>query len=79
MVMRSPFVDQHDDFVVVQTPYKDEYLIEHPVCFVNLHHFVSLVEALSFELQREFMLGECPNVANATEQCQYRRFRRAGL
>jgi putative methyltransferase (TIGR04325 family) len=74
MVTRSPFVDRHDDFVVVQRPHRYGYLTEYPAWFINRHRFIAAVEARGFGLDREFMLGERPYVANAPEQCLYRGF-----
>lgn len=74
MVTRSPFVERHDDFVVVQRPHQYGYLTEYPAWFINRHRFIAAVEAHGFRLDREFMLGERPYVANAPEQCRYRGF-----
>jgi len=74
MVTRSPFVDRHDDFVVVQRPHQYGYLTEYPAWFINRHRFIAAVEARGFRLDRELMLGERPHVANAPEQCLYRGF-----
>jgi hypothetical protein len=74
MVTRSPFVEQHNDFVVVQRPYKYGYMTEYPGWFVNVSRFVQFVESRGLQLEREFMLDERPWVANAPEQCRYRGF-----
>jgi putative methyltransferase (TIGR04325 family) len=81
MVTRSPFVDHHDDFPVVQRPHRYGYLTEYPAWFINRRRFLAAVEAHGLQLEREFMLGEQPDVENAPEQCCYRGFlfRRQGL
>ena len=53
MVTRMPFIDQHDDFVVVQRPYQYGYMTEYPAWFINRHKFIAFVEARGFELDRE--------------------------
>jgi putative methyltransferase (TIGR04325 family) len=74
MVTRSPFVDHHDDFIVVQRPHRYGYLTEYPAWFINRPRFVAAVQARGLRLEREFMVGEEPDVANAPEQCRYRGF-----
>jgi putative methyltransferase (TIGR04325 family) len=74
MITRSPFVEDHDDFVVVQRPHKYGYMTEYPGWFVNASRFVAFVESHGFLLDREFMLDERPHVRNAPEQCRYRGF-----
>ena len=74
MVTRTPFVDQNDDFVVVQRPYRHGYMTEYPARFINRHKFIPFVEAQGFELDREFMLGDRLGVKNAPEQCVYRGY-----
>ena len=74
MVTRSPFVEHHDDFVVVQRPYKYGYMSEYACWFINRHRFISFIEAKGLTLQREFMLGERPYVPNAPEPCVYGGF-----
>ena len=74
MVTRTPFVDQNNDFVVVQRPYRHGYMTEYPARFINRHKFIPFVEAQGFELDREFMLGDRLGVKNAPEQCVYRGY-----
>ena len=74
MVTRSPFVDHHDDFAVVQRPHRYGYLTEYPAWFINRRRFLAAAEARGLRLEREFMLDERPDVANAPEQCRYRGF-----
>jgi putative methyltransferase (TIGR04325 family) len=74
MVTRTPFVEQHDDFVVVQRPYRYGYMTEYAAWFLNRSRFVSFVTARGFILEREFLLSEQPYVPNAPEQCRYRGF-----
>ena len=54
MVTRSPFVEQHDDFVVVQRPYKYGYLTEYPAWFINRHRFITFIETRGLVREREF-------------------------
>lgn len=70
-VTRSPFVEEHDDFVVVQRPYMHGYQTEYAAWFINRHRFISFVEENGFRLEREFLLAERPFVPNAPEQCRY--------
>ena len=70
-ITRSPFVREHDDFVVVQRPYAYGYMTEYAAWFVNRKRFISFIEERGLTLEREFMLGERPNVPNAPEQCLY--------
>jgi putative methyltransferase (TIGR04325 family) len=74
VVTRSPFVDRHDDFVVVQRPHRYGYLTEYVAWFINRPRFLAAVEARGLRLEREFMVGEQPDVPNAPEQCRYRGF-----
>jgi putative methyltransferase (TIGR04325 family) len=74
MVTRSPFVERHRDFIVVQRPHRYGYLTEYPAWFINRRRFLAAVEARGLRLEREFMLDECPDVANAPEQSRYRGF-----
>jgi len=74
MVTRVPFVEDHEDFVVVQRPYRYGYHTEYAGWFLNRRKFQCFVEAQGFVLDREFSLGERPYVANAPEQCRCRGF-----
>ena len=80
LVTRTPFVLEHDDFVVVQRPRRYGYDTEYAGWFLNLPKFRRFVESRGFVLDREFPLAERPFVANAPEQCRYRAllFRRVG-
>jgi putative methyltransferase (TIGR04325 family) len=80
MITRSPFVEQHEDFVVIQRPYKYGYLTEYPAWFINRHRFIAFIENRGFVFEREFMLGERPFVPNAPEHCLFCGFlfKRAG-
>jgi putative methyltransferase (TIGR04325 family) len=71
MVTRSPFVREHDDFVVVQRPHRYGYMTEYPGWFINRHRFIAFVETHGFTLEKEFLLDERPTVLNAPEQCRY--------
>ena len=73
-ITRSPFIREHDDFVVVQRPSRYGYLTEYAAWFVNRNRFVAFVESKNFTLEREFLLDERPYVANAPEQCTYSGF-----
>jgi putative methyltransferase (TIGR04325 family) len=74
MVTRTPFVENHDDFVVVQRPHRYGYLTEYAGWFLNRPRFQTFIEQRGFVLDREFMLAERPHVGNAPEQCHYRGF-----
>lgn len=73
-VTRTPFVEQYDDFVVVQRPYRYGYDTEYAGWFLNVGRFLRFVTERGFTLVREFPLSERPHVPNAPEQCRYRSF-----
>jgi len=79
MVTRTPFVETHDDFVVVQRPHMFGYMTEYPGWFLNRKRVIEFVTQRGFSLDREFLVAERPYVSNAPEQAQYRGllFRRA--
>ena len=74
MITRTPFVETHDDFVVVQRPHRYGYLTEYAGWFLNRARVQRFIEARGFALDREFLLAERPHVPNAPEQCHYRGF-----
>ena len=74
LVTRTPFVDNSDDFVVVQRPYAYGYHTEYAGWFLNRDRFVATVEAEGLKLDRELLVDESPHVDNAPEQCRYRGF-----
>ena len=74
MVTRTPFIEDHDDFVVVQRPHRYGYLTEYAGWFLNRARFQAFVRDRGFVLDREFLLAERPHVPNAPEQCHYRGF-----
>ncbi len=79
MITRTPFVETHDDFVVVQRPHAYGYLTEYPGWFLNRPRVIDYVTQRGFALDREFVVAERPDVVNAPEPGQYRGllFRRA--
>jgi putative methyltransferase (TIGR04325 family) len=74
MVCRMPFVDESEDFVVVQRPKKYGYDTEYTGWFLNRDKFVKFMQLRGYQLDREFLNDERPQVANAPEQCSYRGF-----
>lgn len=74
MVTRTPFIESHNDFVVVQRPHRYGYLTEYAGWFLNRTRFQNFVSTCGFVLDREFLLAERPHVENAPEQCHYRGF-----
>lgn len=72
MITRTPFVEHHDDFVVVQRPHAYGYMTEYPGWFLNRKRVVEFIVAQGFTLEREFLVAERPFVANAPEPGQYR-------
>jgi putative methyltransferase (TIGR04325 family) len=72
MVTRTPFVETHDDFVVVQRPHAFGYMTEYPGWFLNRKRVVDFVTQRGMALEREFLVAERPYVFNAPEQAQYR-------
>lgn len=74
MVTRTPFVEKHDSFVVLQRPHRYGYDTEYAGWFINRKQFTDVILGCGFTLQREFMLSERPFVPNAPEQCVCRGF-----
>jgi putative methyltransferase (TIGR04325 family) len=74
MICRMPFVDQADDFVVVQRPQRYGYDTEYTGWFLNRNKFVRFMQRCGYELDREFLNDERPTVTGAPEQCSYRGF-----
>jgi putative methyltransferase (TIGR04325 family) len=72
MITRTPFVETHDDFVVVQRPHSFGYMTEYPGWFLNRKRVVDFVAQRGLVLEREFLIAERPHVPNAPEQAQYR-------
>jgi putative methyltransferase (TIGR04325 family) len=72
MITRTPFVETHDDFVVVQRPHSFGYMTEYPGWFLNRKRVVDFVTQRGLVLEREFLVAERPYVPNAPEQAQYR-------
>jgi hypothetical protein len=74
MITRTPFLDTHDDFVVVQRPHLFGYTTEYPGWFLNRRRVIDFVTRRGLSLEREFLVSERPYVPNAPEQAQYRGF-----
>ena len=74
MLTRMPFVERSDDFLVVQRPYIYGYLTEYPGWFTNRTRVLDFVSARGFDLERQFLVAELPNVPNAPEQAHYYGF-----
>ena len=74
MITRTPFIEHADDFVVVQRPHMYGYMTEYPGWFMNRAKMLDFVVARGFELVRQFLVAERPNVPNAPEQAQYYGF-----
>jgi hypothetical protein len=74
MICRMPFVDEADDFVVVQRPQRYGYDTEYTGWFLNRNKFVGFMQSCGYELDREFLNDERPTVTGAPEQCSYRGF-----
>ncbi len=74
MITRMPFVETHDDFVVVQRPHMYGYMTEYPGWFLNRRRVTDFVRKRGFALDREFLVAECPDVPGAPEPGQYRGF-----
>jgi len=68
MITRTPMIEHHDDFVVVQRPYMYGYMTEYAGWFINRRRLVEFVTARGFRLEREFLVAEEPNVSNAPER-----------
>jgi putative methyltransferase (TIGR04325 family) len=74
MITRLPFVEHTDDFVVLQRPHMYGYMTEYPGWFMKRAKMLDFVAARGFELVRQFLVAERPNVPNAPEQAQYYGF-----
>jgi len=68
MITRTPMIENHDDFVVVQRPHMYGYMTEYAGWFINRQRLVDFVLARGFFLVRQFLVAEEPNVPNAPEQ-----------
>jgi putative methyltransferase (TIGR04325 family) len=73
-ICRMPFVDNAEDFVVVQRPHRYGYDTEYTGWFLNRDKFVRFMQRSGYELDREFLNDERPTVTGAPEQCSYRGF-----
>ncbi len=74
MITRTPIIEHHDDFVVVQRPHVYGYLSEYPGWFMNRKRLLTHVASQGFVLEREFVVGEAAHVPNAPEDAQYAGF-----
>jgi putative methyltransferase (TIGR04325 family) len=74
MLTRMPFVERNDDFLVVQRPYLYGYITEYPGWFTNRTRMLDFISARGFDLERQFLVAELPNVPNAPEQAHYYGF-----
>src|SRR5262249_29892457 len=74
MITRMPIVEESDDFVVIQRPHVYGYMTEYPGWFTNRRRLLDFVVARGFVLERQFLVGEQPNVPNAKERAQYYGF-----
>jgi putative methyltransferase (TIGR04325 family) len=68
MITRTPMIENHDDFVVVQRPYMYGYLTEYAGWFINRRRLVDFVLARGFCLERQFLIAEEQYVPNAPER-----------
>jgi putative methyltransferase (TIGR04325 family) len=74
MVTRTPMIEDHDDFVVVQRPHMYGYMTEYPGWFLNRRRMTDFVTARGFSFERQFLVAEEPNVPNAPERARYSGF-----
>jgi putative methyltransferase (TIGR04325 family) len=74
MITRTPFVEQTDDFVVVQRPHLYGYMTEYPGWFMNRARMLDFMSERGFDLIRQFLVAEQPNVPNAPEKAYYYGF-----
>ncbi len=74
MITRTPVVEQHDEFVVVQRPHAYGYMTEYPGWFMNKKRLSDFMNDKNFSLERQFLVAERPVVPNAPEQAQYYGF-----
>lgn len=68
MITRTPMIENHDDFVVVQRPYMYGYMTEYAGWFINRRRLVNFVLARGFHLERQFLIAEEQYVPNAPER-----------
>lgn len=68
MITRTPMLEEHEDFVVVQRPHRYGYMTEYAGWFINRRRLVEFVVARGFRLERQFLVAEEPNVPNAPER-----------
>lgn len=58
MVTRTPVVEHHDDFVVVQRPHMYGYMTEYAGWFINRRRLIDFVLARGLRLERQFLIAE---------------------
>jgi putative methyltransferase (TIGR04325 family) len=68
MITRTPMIEHHDDFVVVQRPHMYGYMTEYAGWFINRNRLVDFVVGRGFSLERRFLVAEEPNVPNSPER-----------
>jgi putative methyltransferase (TIGR04325 family) len=74
MITRTPIIEHHDDFVVVQRPHVYGYMTEYAGWFINRTRLVDFMADRKFRLERQFLVAEQPNVPNAPERAHYYGF-----
>jgi putative methyltransferase (TIGR04325 family) len=68
MITRTPMIENHDDFVVVQRPYMYGYHTEYAGWFINRRRLVDFILTRGFCLERQFLIAEEQYVPNAPER-----------
>jgi putative methyltransferase (TIGR04325 family) len=74
LITRTPMIEDHDDFVVVQRPHAYGYMTEYAGWFMNRSRLLKHMASRGFCLEREFVVGEAAHVPNAPEDAQYAGF-----
>jgi len=73
-ITRLPTVSTADSYVFIQRPYAYGYRTEYLGWCLNREEFLAAVGSQDFELVREFILSERPDIRNAPEPCRCRGF-----
>jgi putative methyltransferase (TIGR04325 family) len=71
LITRTPFLEKHDDMLVVQRPHRYGYMTEYAGWFMNLDRFIQSAAENGFVLDRQFLIGEQPYLPDFEGPVQY--------
>ena len=73
-VARLPVVLQGEPFVFVQRPYVHGYQTEYASWCLSRQELLQIAERANWQLEREFLSGEAPQIQGASGRYEYRSF-----